>query len=83
MNANDLLASSYRAVVVSEDDDNDLPDGIATGLYIGVAGTLKITGADDVVVAFPNVVAGHLNVKAKRVWSTDTAATGIMALYGR
>ena len=64
-------------------DSVDLPDGIASSLYIGVAGALKIRGADGVDVVFPNVIAGHLRVKAKRVWSTGTAATGIMALYNK
>lgn len=81
MNANDLSASAYRAIVAATSDTVDLPGGIANGLYIGVAGALKIRGADGVDVTFPNVIAGYLPIKAKRVWATGTAATGIMAVY--
>jgi hypothetical protein len=83
MNANDLAASAYRAVVVTKDDAANLPDGICKGLYIGTAGTLKITGADGVDVAFANVAVGYLALKVKRVWSTGTAAAGIMAFYDK
>lgn len=53
---------------------------ITRGLLIGVAGTLKIGLMDGSTVSFANVPAGVLSIRATRVWSTGTAATGIVLL---
>lgn len=53
---------------------------ITRALLIGVAGTLKIGLMDGSTVSFPNVPAGVLSIRATRVWSTGTAATGIVLL---
>jgi hypothetical protein len=62
----------------------------AKALYIGVAGDVKVTMAGDKgaagpagveqPVVFKSVPVGLLNVQVRRVWSTGTAATNIVAL---
>ena len=75
-----------RAALVVPSDTVDLGpiDGgfpHASGLYIGTAGSLKVTTISGDVVALPNVIAGHFKLAVRRVWATGTAATGIVALY--
>lgn len=67
-------------VVVTPSDVADLAVACRS-LYISVAGALKITTLAGNALTIPNVVAGHLNVGAVRVFATGTAATGIVALY--
>jgi hypothetical protein len=71
----------YGAAAVTPDDDNDLTRSPSRDLYIGTGGTLKVTTSDGSVVSFGNVVPGRLGIGVKRVWSTGTSATNIVALY--
>lgn len=71
---------AVKAVVAALSDGVDLAIA-ADALYIGVAGALKINCLDGTTVVFPNVAAGRLDIGATRVWTTGTAATGIVALY--
>ena len=66
------------AVAVTPNDGADL--AYVSLLSIGVAGNVKVTtlGGSDVVIAMP---AGVYPLWVKRVWSTSTTATGIVALY--
>lgn len=60
--------------------DSDLSAQVRA-LYIGGLGNIKITDPQGNVVTFTNVQTGTiLPVMAKRVWSTDTTATGIVGL---
>jgi hypothetical protein len=69
------------AVPVVPNDGVDLVDGVCSSLYIGVAGTLRVTTRNNVVRDFAAVAAGVLPIRAKRVHATSTTATGIIALY--
>jgi hypothetical protein len=67
--------------IAAGDDANDL--AVATrGLYLGVAGTIKVTFADDAdanPVVVPNLAAGVWHpMSVKRVWATGTGA-GVFA----
>lgn len=82
MPANPVASAAYA---VTPADGADLPS-TAFGLYIGVAGTLKVdcgndagTQTDRVTVTFANVAAGFLPLKVVRVYATGTSATGIVA----
>ena len=73
-------SSSFSAV--TPDDSNDL-SSYAYGLYVGGAGNIAIIGVDDSsAVTFVGIPAGSfLPVMAKRVMSTGTTATNIVALH--
>ena len=62
-------------------DTADLTNGICRALYIGVTGNVKVTMPDGTAVTFTGAPVGVLPVKARRVWSTGTTATNIVALY--
>ncbi len=70
-------ARYYQPVIL----DTDFADP-ARSLYIGVAGTLRVTRLDGAVIDFPAVVTGPLPIWVKRVHTAGTSATGIMALWG-
>ena len=76
-----------RAAVVTPSDTVNIPSvtgGSNNGcvLYVGGAGNLRVLtiGGDDVL--FSNIQAGSfLPVQVQRVYSTNTTATGIVALW--
>lgn len=70
---------TYRLVTPS--DSADLPDGPCRGFLIGTGGLMTITdnsGKKCVGVPF---ATGWNPGGATRVWSTDTAATNVWAVY--
>jgi len=76
--------SSVRgAVAVTPNDASNLDGGATRGLYLGVAGDLKVTMADGTVVTFANLAAGVVHSLAvKRVWSTGSdGGLDVLALY--
>lgn len=76
-----------RCAAVTPSDTVDIPavtGGTNNGcvLYIGGSGNIKVTtvGGDEVV--FVGLSAGQfVPVQVKRVWSTSTTATNIVALW--
>lgn len=56
-------------------------DPCCSAIYVGGAGVVAVVFQDGSVVNFTCVAAQILPVKAKRVNSTNTTATGIVALY--
>lgn len=81
---------AYRAAAVTTSDTADIPsvstqDGSGNNgcvLYIGGAGNIKVTTAGGDTVTFTGLLAGmFLPVQVLRVWSTDTTATNIIALW--
>lgn len=54
----------------------------ARALYIGTTGNVAVqAGPNDTAVTFTNVAVGVLPVAAYKVMSTNTTASGIVALY--
>lgn len=81
---------AYRAAAVTPNDSADIPsvstqDGSGNNgcvLYVGGAGNIKVTTAGGDTVTFNGLLAGmFLPVQVLRVWSTDTTATNIIALW--
>lgn len=74
-------ASSYLgADAITPHDTNDLALPVS-GFYVGVAGAVKVITAAGDTVTFANVVAGIVvPLAVTRVFSTGTAATGIVGL---
>lgn len=66
------------AVAVTPNDGTDLTY-TTRQIYIGVAGTLKVTMKDGMPVSFANIAAGWHPLCVSRVWLTGTSATGIIA----
>ena len=77
----DRLASGGNAFAVTPHDTNDLTQ-ICRAIYVGVAGDLKVITARGDTVTFKTIVAGCIHpIAVKRVFSTGTTATNIVALY--
>lgn len=78
----DYTAASGAAEAVTPSDGTDLPRG-CRALYVGGTGTLVlILDKDTSSVSFVGVAAGSvLPVRVRRVLSTGTTATNIVALY--
>lgn len=68
------------AATVAPNDAADLPE-VTLSLYVGTAGALKVTMFDGSVVTYPAIAAGRHHLRVKRVWSTGTSASGIVAEY--
>jgi len=74
----DFAAVSASAVTPSDTVNLDPP---ARSLYVGGAGDVVVVFEDDAAITFTGVPAGTvLPVQAKRVNSTSTTATAIVAL---
>jgi len=68
------------AVAVTPSDTTELSP-IARSLYIGVEGNIKVTTEAGSDITFVGVTAGSiLPVRCRRVFSTGTTATDIIAL---
>jgi hypothetical protein len=74
------ILPSHGQFAVTPHDTNPLASQ-ARGIYVGVAGDVKITGIDGVACTFTNLAAGIVHpISAYIIWSTGTTATGIVAL---
>lgn len=75
-----VLLPSLKAV--TPNDSTNLPDGVASAVYVGVSGDLKVTTAAGDVVILVSLAAGVFHpVPVARVWSTGTTATSVVAGY--
>lgn len=78
---NELRAYVRDGISVTPSDTVDLTVGDAL-IYVGGAGSIKLKLASGNDVTFSEVPAGmFMPVLAKRVFSTGTTATNILALY--
>lgn len=68
------------AAAVTPNDATDLLE-TTLSLYIGTAGTLKVTMVDGSVVTYAAITAGRHPLRVKRVWATGTSATNIVAEF--
>lgn len=79
----ELTASSAvasNAAVVTPADGADLPIPATKGIWVGVAGDVKVDTMGGQTVIFKAPV-GLLRVQAKRVYATLTTATNMVALW--
>ncbi len=75
-------SSGEDAVAVSPDDSNDLADGATKGLYVGVSGNVKVDMANGTTVTFTGLASGIIHpLSVKRIYSTGTTGTSIIAVY--
>ena len=74
------IAPYKSAAVVTPADGSDIP--VTKGLYVGGAGNVNVDFSSGPTVLFSGVPAGTvLPIRVKRVRSTSTTATLIVALY--
>ena len=66
---------------VSPNDDQDLPEGIARSLFVGVAGTVSVVDGSGTTVEIVSAASQYHPVHVARVRATGTTAGGILALY--
>lgn len=69
------------AFAVTASDSVDLPNGVCQALVAQVAGLAAVVFPDDTVANIHLAAGIPMPVLCKRVNSTNTAATGIVALY--
>lgn len=75
-----------KAVAITKSDtvnflEQGTSDRLATAIYVGGGGVVAVVFQDDSVVQFTCIAGQILPVKAKRVNSTNTTATLMVALY--
>lgn len=73
--------SVSRFAAVTKSDSADFAGGVARGLYVGVSGDVAVVGVDDTAVTFKALAVGYHPLVCKRVNSTATTATDIVALF--
>lgn len=70
-----------RAFAITPHNTNDLSKK-TRGIFVGVAGDLKIDTSNGQTVTLKNLAAGVIHpISAKRVYLTGTAATDIVGFY--
>lgn len=74
-------ASATKAVAISKSDTVNFVGGTCRAIYVGGTGDIVAVMADDTVATFSAVPVGILPIQAKRVNSTSTTATNMVALY--
>lgn len=80
-NRDNLMGPALHAAAVTPADGSDMTIS-SRGLYVGGAGDLKVTMEGGETVTFTAVVAGTMMpIRVRRVFSTGTTATSIVALY--
>ena len=80
---------AYRAAAVTPSDTRDIPSvSTATGknlgcvLYVGTAGDIRVLTVGGDTVTFVGINTGaFIPVQVKRVYSTGTSASNILALW--
>lgn len=72
---------AHDAVAITPSDSVDLT-AVTRGIYVGAAGNVKVDMLGSGTVTFTSVQVGTvLPVRATRVYSTGTTATGLIALW--
>ena len=68
------------ALAVTPSDSTDLTT-VSRAIYVGVTGNIAAVLANNDVVTFTAVPVGILPIRCKRINSTNTTATNMVALY--
>lgn len=81
MGANSNYRPGSKWAAITPSDTVNMPTGVRA-VYVGGAGAVVAVGQDDVAVTFAAVPVGTtLNIGPKRINSTSTTATNLVAIY--
>jgi hypothetical protein len=70
-----------QGAAITPNDSTDLTR-FCRAIYVGGSGNLKVTLLRGDVVTFTDLASGIIHpIQAKRIWSTGTTATNILAFY--
>lgn len=69
------------AAAITKSDTVDIPEGLTDAVYVGGAGIVAAVFQNGEVVNFTAVAGEILPIRIKRVNSTTTTATLMVALY--
>ncbi len=77
-----LTVPARAAAAVTKSDSENLP-ATCRGIYVGASGDLKVDLAEGGVgIVFVGLAAGVIHpIACKKVYSTGTTATSIVAVY--
>ena len=79
---NNILAPALNYVAITPHDTTDFDGFVTRGIYVGGAGDVVVVDHLGNAVTFSSVPAGTiLPIRARRVNSTSTTATNMVALY--
>lgn len=70
----------WHAAAVIPTDSTDLPY-LTTIIWVGKAGDMQVTMAGGETVVFPSLPAGWHAMRVRRIWNTNTKASGIVACW--
>ena len=74
--------SSFRhAVAITPHNSTNFEFGLCSAIWVGGAGNVVAVLQDDTVVTFGAAVGSVIPIRAKRVNSTNTTATLLVALH--
>ena len=74
-------APSGNCVAITAHDSTNFSEGVCRSIYVGTSGDISLLTKAGQSVTFSNVPVGVLPVRAKRVNSTNTTASNMIALY--
>lgn len=76
----DFLGSGSKFAAITPHNSTDIP--LTRAVYVGGAGNLVAVDADNTATTFTAVAAGTLlPIRVRRINSTDTTATALVAIY--
>lgn len=76
------LSSSYSYFAVTPSDTTNFTQGVTRGVYVGGAGNVVCVKEDGTTVTFTGALAGVVYpIRCKRINSTSTTATSLVALF--
>ena len=76
-----LIDPAEGAFAVTPSDSAELAK-VSRGIWVGVAGDVTLSMINGDVVLFTNMAAGTVHpLRVRKVFSTGTAATNIVAVY--
>jgi len=75
-----LLQTFQDAAAITTNDTVDIARP-AAALYIGTAGNIVLKTMNNTTITFLAVPVGILDISIRRVLSTNTTASGLIALY--
>lgn len=74
--------TASRSEAITPHDSTNIPGGLCDSIYVGTGGTIAVVDSRGTVTSFTNVQTGsELPVRALRINSTGTTASGLVALY--